>query len=71
MEEALDLSSDRILNDEMCTALLPLGVNPIAVNRYMNVNINTPAREQRAGWGGGCGLQPSPQIKITRWHRSA
>ena len=25
----------------MCTALLPLGVNPIAVNKYINMNIST------------------------------
>jgi len=24
----------------MCTVLLPLGVNPIAVNKYISININ-------------------------------
>jgi hypothetical protein len=27
----------------MCTVLLPPGVNPIAVNKYINININLPA----------------------------
>jgi hypothetical protein len=32
----------------MCTVLLPPGVNPIAVNKYIDININTKLTGKQA-----------------------
>jgi len=61
----------------MCTVLLPLGVNPCAVNKYINDNVtlfnlqleahDTDARlweALKSEWGGGRGLAPAHFIHL-------
>jgi hypothetical protein len=54
----------------MCTVLLPPGVNPIAINKYINININTTSTDYGTADPMACGgvrgamYEGVPQIHI-------